>query len=205
MACYDRETDPVEFGRLAALTDAVFAIALTLLVLDLALPAHASGLPLAQALAELGPRFFAFAVSVAVVGTFFVSHHSFVAMLQKVDSGLLGLSIPYLGLIVLIPFAQSVLGQGEGEPLAFALYGALLGCTSVFGALLLWHAHRRGLLREPLTGRAARVEVARSGLPIVLFLSSAGLALLIGAWAALFWVAIWPIDAILARLEQPRP
>jgi len=36
----------------------------------------------------------------------------------------------------------------------------------------------------------------------VLFLSSAGLALLIGGWAVLFWVAIWPIDSILARLQR---
>ncbi len=202
MGCYDRDADSVEFGRFVTLTDGVFAIALTLLVLDLALPEQAAALPLAQALAETGPRFFAFVISVAVVGTFFLSHHEFVAMLQKVDGGLLGLSIPYLGLIVLIPFAQSVLGEGSGEPLAFALYGALLGFTSIAAAVMLWHAHRRGLLREPLTGLEARLEVARTGVPIVLFGSSAGLALVIGEWVVLFWVAIWPIDAVLARLER---
>ena len=202
MSRYDRDADPVEFGRLVALTDGVFAIALTLLVLDLALPAQAAGLPLAEALADTAPRFFAFLISVAVVGTFFLSHHELVAMLQKVDAGLLGLTIPYLGLIVLIPFAQSVLSERSEEPLAFALYGGLLGCTSIVGALLLWHAHRRGLLRQPLVGRNAWFEVARSALPIVLFLSSAGLALLIGQWAVLFWVAIWPLDAVLARLQR---
>jgi hypothetical protein len=61
---------------------------------------------------------------------------------------------------------------------------------------------RDRLLREPLVGRNAWFEVARSGLPIVLFLSSAGLALLIGEWAVLFWVAIWPLDAVLARLQR---
>jgi len=199
---YDRDADPVEFGRLVALTDGVFAIALTLLVLDLALPAQAAGVPLAESLADTAPRFNAFVISVAVVGTFFLSHHEFVAMLQKVDGGLLGLTIPYLGLIVLIPFVQSVLSERSEEPLAFALYGSLLGCTSIIGALLLWHAHRRGLLREPLVGRTAWYEVARSAVPIVLFLSSAGLALLIRQWAVLFWVAIWPLDAVLARLQR---
>ncbi|TVR18432.1 MAG: hypothetical protein EA387_14500, partial [Nitriliruptor sp.] len=118
------------------------------------------------------------------------------------DGGLLGLTIPYLGLIALIPFVQSVLSDRPEENLAFALYGILLGCASIMGALMLWHAHRRGLLRQPLVGRNAWFEVARSGLPIVLFLSSAGLALLIGEWAVLFWVAIWPIDAVLARLQR---
>ena len=202
MGTYDRDADPVEFGRLVALTDGVFAIALTLLVLDLALPAQAADAPLAEALADTAPRFFAFLISVAVVGTFFLSHHELVAMLQKVDGGLLGLTVPYLGLVALIPFAQSVLGDHSEEPLAFALYGTLLGTTSIVGALLLWHAHRRGLLRQPLVGRDAWFEVARSALPIVLFLASAGLALLIRNWAVLFWVAIWPIDAVLARLQR---
>jgi len=199
---YDRDADPVEFGRLVALTDGVFAIALTLLVLDLAIPAQAADAPLAEALADTAPRFFAFVISVAVVGTFFLSHHELLSMLQKVDGGLLGLTIPYLGLIALIPFVQSVLSDRPEEPLAFALYGILLGCASIMGALMLWHAHRRGLLRQPLVGRNAWFEVARSGLPIVLFLSSAGLALLIGEWAVLFWVAIWPLDGILAYLQR---
>ena len=202
MTRYDRDADPVEFGRLVALTDGVFAIALTLLVLDLAIPAQAADVPLAEALADTAPRFFAFAISVAVVGTFFLSHHELLAMLQKIDGGLLGLTIPYLGLIALIPFAQSVLSDRAEEPLAFALYGTLLGATSIVGGLLLWHAHRRRLLREPLVGANAWYEVARTALPIVLFLSSAGLALLIGEWAVLFWVAIWPLDAVLARLQR---
>ncbi len=67
---------------------------------------------------------------------------------------------------------------------------------------MLWHAHRRGLLREPLTRRNARFEVLRSGLPIVIFLGSAGMAFLIGEWAVLFWVSLWPLDAILARLQR---
>jgi uncharacterized membrane protein len=199
---YDRDADPVEFGRVVALTDGVFAIALTLLVLDLALPAQSANAPLAEALADTAPRFFAFVISVAVVGTFFLSHHELLSMLQKVDGGLLGLTIPYLGLIALIPFVQGVLSDRPEEHLAFALYGLLLGCASTVGAYMLWHAHRRGLLREPLVGRNAWFEAARSGLPIVLFLSSAGLALLIGEWAVLFWVAIWPLDGILGRLQR---
>jgi uncharacterized membrane protein len=199
---YDRHADPVEFGRVVTLTDGVFAIALTLLVLDLALPAQAAEAPLGTALADMGPRFFAFAISVAVVGTFFQAHHELMSMLQKIDGGLLGLTIPYLGLIALIPFVQGVLGDRPEEPLAFAIYALVLGCVSAIGASMLWHAHRRGLLREPLVGRAARFEVLRSGLPVVVFLSSAALALCIGEWAVLFWVSLWPLDGVLGRLQR---
>lgn len=202
MSLYDRDDDPVEFGRVVTLTDGVFAIALTLLVLDLALPAHTADAPLATALVDMRPRFFAFVISVAVVGTFFQAHHDLLSMLQKIDGGLLGLTIPYLGLIALIPFVQGILGDWPEEPLAFALYGAVLGCAAAVGTSMLWRAHRRGLLREPLTGRTARFEALRSGLPVVVFLSSAGMALLIGEWAVLFWVSLWPLDVILARLQR---
>ena len=202
MSRYDRDADPVEFGRVVTLTDGVFAIALTLLVLDLALPAQATDTPLATALADMVPRFFAFAISVAVVGTFFQAHHELLSMVQKIDGGLLGLTIPYLGSIALIPFVQSVLGERPEESLAFAMYGIVLGCASAIGASMLWHAHRRGLLRRPLVGRTARFEALRSGLPIVVFFSSAGFALLIGEWAVLFWISLWPLDAVLGRLQR---
>lgn len=82
------------------------------------------------------------------------------------------------------------------------LYAIVLGCTSVIAAIMLSHAHRRGLLREPLLGRNAQFEIMRSGLPIVVFLSSAGLAFLIGGWTVLPWVSMWPLDAILAQLQR---
>jgi uncharacterized membrane protein len=189
-------------SRVVTLTDGVFAIALTLLVLDLGLPAQTADASLADTLADMAPRFSAFVISVAVVGTFFQAHHELLSMLQKIDGGLLGLTIPYLGLIALIPFVQSVLGDRPEEPLAFAMYGTVPGCASAIGAYMLWHAHRRGLLRKPLCGRNARFEVLRSGLPIVVFSASAGLAFLIGEWTVLFWISLWPLDAILARLQR---
>jgi len=206
MRLFDRNADAVEFGRLVALTDGVFAIALTLLVLDLvALPAQAPDAPLAEVLAGAAPRFFAFAISVAVLGTYYQSHHEYVSMLQKIDNGLIGLTIPFLGLIALIPFVQSLLSDRVEEPLAFTLYAIVLGCASAIEALMLGHAHRRGLLREPLRGRTARIQVLRHGLPIVLLFSSAGLASLIGVWTVLFWCSLWPLDSILARLERREP
>lgn len=202
MKIYARIDDPVEFGRVVALVDGVFAIALTLLVLDLALPTQIAEVPLTVALADAAPRFLAFAISVAVVGTFFQIHHENLSMLQKVDSSLLWLTVPYLGLIVLIPFMQSILSSRPAEPLAFALYAIVLGFTSAIGAFMVWHAHRHGLLRKPLLGQAAQFEALRNLLPIFLFFSSTVLAFLIGRWTILIWVSLFPLDAIFARLQR---
>jgi hypothetical protein len=89
-----------------------------------------------------------------------------------------------------------------GESLVFASYTIVLGCASAVRALMLWHAQRRGLLRQPLAGRDARFEFLRSILPTVVFLSSAGLVFLIGEWAVLFWISLRPLDGILARLQR---
>ncbi len=85
----DRDLDPVEFGRVVALTDGVFAVAFTLLVLRLTLPASTHGLPPATALIEVQVPFVAFVISIAMVGTFFRSHHRLVRLLQRFDGALL--------------------------------------------------------------------------------------------------------------------
>ncbi len=85
----DRDLDPVEFGRVVALTDGVFAVAFTLLVLRLTLPASTDGLPPATALIEVQVPFVAFVISIAMVGTFFRSHHRLVRLLQRFDGALL--------------------------------------------------------------------------------------------------------------------
>lgn len=113
-------------------------------------------------------------ISVAVVATFFQSHHELISMLQRFDATMMGLTVPFLGLVVLIPFAQSVLGERPEESLAIALYGTLLGSVAAVESLMLWHAHRHGLLRYSLRGRVGRIQAIREVLPVVLFFTSAG-------------------------------
>jgi uncharacterized membrane protein len=198
---FDRDHDPVEFGRVVALTDGVFAIAITLLVLNLTLPAASADEPLFTALADRGPQLLAFFVSVAVVGSFFISHHGLLAMFQRLDPAMLWLTVAYVGIIVLIPFMQGLLGD-RGDPPAAALYAVVIGCAATVEALMLWHGKRCGLLRYPLHGRLARLEFARAVAPLVVWFASAGLAFVFGLWTIVVWFSVWPIDAWLVRLEQ---
>jgi uncharacterized membrane protein len=201
LTSYDRDAHPVEFGRILALSDGVFAIALTLLVLDLALPVG-SGADLGSALAGMRDKFAAFAISVVVVGIFYGLHYRLFSLFQRLDGLLLGLNIPYLGLAVLIPFFQRVLSEYPREPLAYASFAAVLGTISIIDGFMLRHAHRRGLLRSPLLGHDARLEMLRAAVPVTLFLTSIPLAYLVGAWAVALWLAIVPVDHYLGRLEH---
>lgn len=198
---YDRDRDPVEFGRVIALTDGVFAIAITLLVLNLTLPAAAADEPLFTALADQGPQLLAFFVSVAVVGSFFISHHGLMAMFQRIDPTMVRLTILYVGFVVLIPFMQGLLGD-RGDSSAAALYAVVIGCAATVEALMLWHGHRQGLFRFPLHGRIAHLEFSRALAPMAVWFVSAGLAFAIGLWTIVVWFTVWPLDALLVRLEK---
>ncbi len=198
---YDRDRDPVEFGRVIALTDGVFAIAITLLVLNLTLPAATTDQPLFTALADRGPQLLAFFVSVAVVGSFFISHHGLMAMFQRIDPTMVRLTIVYVGFVVLIPFMQGLLGD-RGDSAAAALYAVVIGCAATVEALMLWHGHRQGLFRFTLHGRVAYLEFSRAVAPMVVWFVSAGLAFAIGLWTIVVWFTVWPLDALLVRLEQ---
>src|SRR5688572_28678535 len=97
----------VEFARIVAFSDGVFAIAITLLVLPLDIPKNTTDL--AQAIWSLDNDFFAYAVSFAVVGKFWLSHHRFYGSLERFDNTLMGLNLLYLAWVVLVPFTSEML------------------------------------------------------------------------------------------------
>ena len=72
-----REENEIEFSRIVAFSDGVFAIAITLLVLNLGVPEHIHGDDLSEVLWEQRQDLFAYAISFAVIGRFWVVHHRF--------------------------------------------------------------------------------------------------------------------------------
>jgi uncharacterized membrane protein len=198
---YDRDAHPVEFGRVLALSDGVFAIALTLLVLDLALPAVTSS-SLASVLTNMWPKFLAFAISVVVVAMFISVHHRQLSLIQRLDGTLLALNIPYLALVALIPFFQAVLSEYSTEPMAYALYAVVIGAINTLDGIVFWHAHRKKLLRVALPIRHLRIEEWRTVISVLLCLLSIPLAYAIGLWTVMFWIAIPLVDFYVSRLAQ---
>lgn len=94
-------------GRLEAFSDGVFAIIVTLLVLELKVPVVAeehNSAALAQALLALFPKFMGWVMSFAIVAIFWVNHHRFFNLLQHADNGLLWLNSLFLMLLSFIPF-----------------------------------------------------------------------------------------------------
>ena len=142
-----REENEVEFARIVAFSDGVFAIAITLLVLGLTVPEHIPGDDLTDALWNQRQDFFAYALSFAVIGRFWIVHHRFFSEVTGFDGRLLGLNLFYLAWIVLIPFSSQVLGDHGGDTGAIVLYAANLSGVLLVGTLMLVDARRAGFLK----------------------------------------------------------
>lgn len=111
-------------NRLEALSDGVFAIVITLLVLDLRLPPGPGGLE--AKLVALGPRLVAYAFTFAVVGIYWAGHHALFYLIQRVDKTLLWLNIALLMAVCFIPFPAAILGAHPLDPTAMRFYAANL-------------------------------------------------------------------------------
>jgi uncharacterized membrane protein len=121
----------LNLDRLAFLIDGVFAISLTLLVLDLKLPDE-SGAPLAEALRSLIPRLAIYLFAFVTIANQWAIHHRTFRLVRHADSTLVTLSLVNLLFITLIPASAAIVGGYFREPLAAACYSvnALLLCLS---------------------------------------------------------------------------
>src|SRR5512133_1753031 len=140
-----RDENQVEFSRIVAFSDGVFAIAITLLVLNLSVPEHIKGDDLTTVLWEQRQDLFAYAISFAVIGRFWIVHHRFFGEVTSFDGRLLVLNLFYLFWIVLIPFSSQVLGDHGGDTAAVVLYAANLAGVILVGRLMFDDARRAGL------------------------------------------------------------
>jgi uncharacterized membrane protein len=183
-----REGNEIEFSRIVAFSDGVFAIAITLLVLSLEVPDHVHGDDLASVLWDQRQNLLAYAISFAVIGRFWVVHHRFFSDVTGFDGRLLGLNIFYLAWIVLIPFSSEVLGDYGGEWPAIVLYAVNLAMVALVGWAMAADAHRAGLSR--MTAAQAREFRVRSFFIAAVFIGSIPLAFVAPGLAPLFWLAL---------------
>jgi len=131
----DRDRQPVEFGRLLALSDGIFAFAMTLLVISIAVPAGLDSDQFSSALVSLVPKVGIMALSIAVVASAWVAHHRLIGLLQRADDGLVALNISLLGMVAFVPLPHQVLGDYPHEPLAYVVYATVLGAVNAMAVL----------------------------------------------------------------------
>jgi uncharacterized membrane protein len=198
----DDEAAEEGMGRILALSDGVFAIAITLLILEIAVPASTGDAGLPRALLELWPRYLAYVLSFVVIARFWVTHHLAFRLIGRYDAVLVWLNLLLLMFVVFLPFPTAVLGAHNGSPAAAVLYAAAVVLAGTASAAYWWYASGRGGLLRPDVGRAqARRAQARAlrarGLSGPLFFA---LTLPVAAFAPyaaeILWFLVFPLTRI---------
>jgi uncharacterized membrane protein len=162
-------------NRLEAFSDGVFAIVITLLILDVRFPADK---PLTlETLWGVAPHLWAFVLSFVIVGVYWVSHHNMLYFIRTVDRQLLWLNLTLLLLVVFIPFPAALLGQHADSELAVALYGINLMLVNAAGtAMWLYATSRPHLAVDGMAPALSRFVAKLHAAPILVYAAAIALA-----------------------------
>lgn len=200
-------TAVISANRLEAFSDGVFAIAITLLVLELRPPTE---LPLAPKLRAMAPQMLAYGAAFLVVGMTWIGHHGLFHYLRRANKALIWLNMGVLFCVSFVPFPTMVLGLSPLDPVAIRLFALTMVAAGWFYTAMWAYASRGGrLLKEGLPPAVIRsIWLRGMGFP-----AAYGLAFLLTfwrPWAGLALLAAVPLGFMLpsrydAREYRARP
>ncbi len=191
-------------SRTEAFSDGVFAIAITLLILEVRVPDSMSG-ELARDLANQWPSYAAYLVSFVVIGIIWVNHHDIFERITTVDRPLLFLNLLLLLTVAFLPFSTALLGryirQGDNAHIAAAVYGANMMLIGLAFIVIWTYLARVPSLLEPEMGaqgalrarRAAAIGPVVYGLSIPLAFVSPVACLILYAAIALYFAIVFTV------------
>jgi uncharacterized membrane protein len=189
--------------RIVNLSDGVFAIAITLLVLDIQVPDLPENMVSSQlpgALLSLWPNYFGYFLSFVGISAFWLIHHSIFSAIRAYDRSLLYLNFLFLMVVAFVPFPISLLGEYGDHQLPVAIYAATLAVGRVLLTAIHWYSTRNDrLLDEPQDPAMVRFFLIR-GLTIpAIFLLSIGISFLSVGVAIWTWLIMLVVDAAVIR------
>jgi uncharacterized membrane protein len=197
---FRRRSEELEFDRVAFFSDAVFAIAMTLLVVGIGIP-HVRESEIGKHIGDKREEIFGFFLSFVVIGFYWLAHHRFFSKLVAVDVRFMKINLLYLAAIAFVPFPTALVGiYGDGQAAVIVLYAVTLGVASVLEAVMFLHAQRAQLLRKRLDDRAFRNYMLASTAPAAVFALSVPIAIFYDPGVALLsWVLIFPAEYFIAK------
>ncbi len=189
--------------RIVNLSDGVFAIAITLLVLDIRAPDIPQNMVSSQlpgALLSLWPKFLSYILSFVGISAFWLIHHSIFRPIRSYDRILLYLNFLFLMIVAFLPFPTSLLGEYGDRQLPVAIYAATLAVGRLLLTALHWHSTRNDrLLDEPQDPATVRFFLKR-GLTIpVIFLLSIAISFFSVSVAIFTWLVMLVVDTVVIR------
>jgi uncharacterized membrane protein len=181
----------LQTGRLEALSDGVFAIAITLLVLDIAVPAHA-GSDLLRAVGAQWPSYLAYTVSFSTIGALWLGHNAISEYLDRADAAFIRLNLLLLLLVAFLPFPTRLFADYIGEDRPERVAATIYGVTLLVSSTLLWV-----LWRYAVHARLVRPDTADEEVELLTQRLTPGL----GGYIVLIAVGLFiPIIAVIGYL-----
>lgn len=186
--------------RLTFFSDAVVAIAITLLAIELPVPEGSSAAELWEAFQKDFYAFGAFLISFAVIGTHWFTHHRVFRYVHRADGLILRLNLGWLLVIVLTPFLTRVVTEGdELNVLRFSSYAAAQTLQMSIMALMIYLLGRKGWFEQSTPPSLTARGYLRSLYTALGFALSIPIYLLVGSWAFAVWAIV---PNVLARLTR---
>jgi uncharacterized membrane protein len=198
-----------ESSRILPFSDGVFAIAITLLAMQLDVPmlleeSEAAG-SLAARVLKLWPMFESFVISFLVIGVFWISHHRLFRLIRRYNTALIWLNILLLLCISFLPFSSELLGTHTGNEFAVVFYAGSIIVTGLLQlSIWLYATHRRRLVDADLSPHLIRFFTLRSLAAPVVFALSIPVAFLNTRLAIYFWILIFIVLYLLSRIYHVR-
>jgi len=194
-----------ETQRIEAFSDGVFAIAITLLIIEIGVPRVTESESLSDALGDLWPSYGAYVLSFVMIGIYWANHHSVFRLFIRIDHFFLMLNVFFLMCIAFLPFPTAVLGEylkgaeHRDAAVGFYAFGLLL---PALGWLSFWlYANARGLVDERLAPEYVRFLTVQFLLSLIPYVLAIAMSFL-NAWAA---VGICVGFTLLYLLPPRRP
>ena len=194
------EVEEVSAERLVFFSDAVVAIAITLLALGLPLPSGNSNHDVLVSMRDNLPDYLAFLISFVVIAAHWRGHHWVFRYVRTVGP-VMRWNMLWLLFIVITPFATRVLNGDDAFQVRFILYAVVQAFAGLSFLAILWGIRRHDLLREGSPPRLIRSSAARLGGLVAVFLLSIPLAW-VTEYAYFFWFAIPLAIAAIRRLTD---
>ena len=198
----DRHDEPVirqvAADRLVFFVDAVIAIAMTLLALNLPLPAGSTNGEVLRSALDLRDEYIAFAISFVVIAAYWRAHHRLFQYVVRLSARLTTITLCWLLTLVITPFAMKLL-NGEGAfQVRFVFYAVVQVAACVLFILLVWEVRHARLCRDAVPPRFFSGIIGRIGFLTAGFLVSIGVSF-VTEYAYACWIALPAIGAVIDR------
>ncbi|MEV7909373.1 TMEM175 family protein [Streptomyces griseus] len=198
------QADEKSADRLTTLSDGIFAIAMTLLVLDLHIEPGLDKDEFTDAVRQALPDLGAYALSFTILAGFWRDHRLIVRLVPRFEGVSLRFALMWLGAIALVPFPTALLSEYAARPLTVAVYAGMVSVTNLL-ELAMFLTGRRATEHgtDAARGDVGRAVIADLASTAALFAATVPVAYLVSPVAAMWcWLALVPVKLGLAHRKR---